>query len=79
MGSDFGNSNIGLFGTGAPITDVHLLVGDLPVFKDGLMLKSKDDLGLVLGMDILSRMAGFVISTRRKKMYVPTLNGRSTV
>ena len=63
----------GSFCTGAPITEVNFLVGDLPVFKDGLMLKSEDDLGLVLGMDIISRMSGLVLSTRLKKMYVPTL------
>lgn len=55
---------------GADIKDVRLLVGDLPVFIDGLLLEEGVP-GIVLGLDILAKLPSLVLSTKSRKMLVP--------
>ena len=53
------------------IKGVQILVGDLPVFTEGLGV-SPEEPGFVLGLDILSRMPWILLSTRRKTLILPS-------
>mmetsp|Transcript_49472 Transcript_49472/g.92151 ORF Transcript_49472/g.92151 Transcript_49472/m.92151 type:complete len:461 (+) Transcript_49472:114-1496(+) len=70
MRLEYAERSVGATIGGADIKDVRLLVGDLPVFIDGLLLEEGVP-GIVLGLDILAKLPSLVLSTKSRKMLVP--------
>lgn len=62
-------SPVALSVSGVALPPAALLVGDLPVFTDGLELL-EDQPGLVLGLDLLTQRPKVVLSSKRGKMLV---------
>jgi len=62
-------SPVALSLSGVALPPAALLVGDLPVFTDGLEL-TEGQPGLVLGLDLLTQRPRVVLSTKRGKMLI---------
>jgi hypothetical protein len=62
-------SPVALSLSGVALLAAPLLVGDLPVFTDGLEL-TENQPGLVLGLDLLTQRPKVVLSTKQSKLLV---------